>query len=108
MKYSTTDIAKIVAPIAERHNLKAVYLFGSYARGKASNESDVDLLIDSSTAPHKGLQYFDIIADFEQSFGEGSVDIIDMNQVTGMHLSEQNKILAEAILPERVLLYGKD
>jgi len=107
MKYSIEDIAKIVTPIAKRHNLNAVYLFGSYARGEAANDSDIDLLIDSSTAPHKGLQYFDIVADFEKSFGEGSVDVINMNQVTGSHLSEQNKILAEAVLPERILLYGR-
>ncbi|MCL2655216.1 MAG: nucleotidyltransferase domain-containing protein [Coriobacteriia bacterium] len=104
--YSLTEIKRKVAPIAKKHRLAAVYLFGSYARGEATETSDVDLLIDSSTSPHSGLSYFSIHADLERSFGEDSVDIVDMKQVTGKNLSAQNKILAEAVLPERILIYG--
>ena len=28
----------------EKHGIKEVYLFGSYARGEANNNSDVDIL----------------------------------------------------------------
>ena len=104
--YSIGEIKQKVAPVAKRHRLAAVYLVGSHARGEAVAGSDIDLLIDSSTSPHSGLSYFSIHTDFEQSFANGSVDIIDMNQVTGDNLSEQNKILAEAVMSEKVLLYG--
>jgi predicted nucleotidyltransferase len=104
--YSIADIKRKVAPIAEKHRLAAVYLFGSYARGEATDESDIDLLIDSSTAQHSGLSYFSIHTDFEHSFGENAVDVIDMNQITGKNLSTQNKLLAKAVLPDRVLIYG--
>lgn len=106
--YSLADIKRKVAPIARKHQLTAVYLFGSYARGEATGDSDVDLLIDSSNSLQSGLKYFDIHADFERSFGEDAVDIIDMNQLIGKNLSEQNRILAEAVLPERVLVYGQN
>nr|WP_285017259.1 nucleotidyltransferase domain-containing protein [Lactococcus garvieae] len=37
-------LQKKVAPIAKNYNLKEVYLFGSYARGEAREDSDIDLL----------------------------------------------------------------
>jgi len=105
--YSLDEIAQKVSPIAKKHELAAVYVFGSYARGEATAESDIDLLIDSSTSPHSGLRYFSIHTDFEHSFGKDKVDVIDMEQVTGENLSQQNMILAETVLPERVLVYGQ-
>ena len=44
--YSIDEIIAIIIPIAKRHGAAAVWLFGSYARGEATAESDVDLLID--------------------------------------------------------------
>ena len=48
MVYTVDEIRQIVHPIAERYGLQAVYLFGSYARGTASEDSDIDLLIDTT------------------------------------------------------------
>ncbi len=45
--YKIEEIAERVRPIAERYNIPKVYLFGSYARGEATEESDVDLLVDA-------------------------------------------------------------
>ena len=33
-------------PIAAKYGLRRAYLFGSYAKGKANEQSDVDLLIE--------------------------------------------------------------
>ena len=35
-------ITEIVKPIALKYNVEAVYLFGSYARGEATADSDLD------------------------------------------------------------------
>ena len=45
-RYTVEEIKNIIAPIAERHGVAKVSIFGSYARGTASEDSDVDLLID--------------------------------------------------------------
>ena len=45
--YSIGEIRSIVAPIAQRHGVQKVYLFGSYARGEATPYSDVDLCVDA-------------------------------------------------------------
>lgn len=45
--YSIGEISEIISPIAKEMGVEKVYLFGSYARGEATSDSDVDLLIDS-------------------------------------------------------------
>ena len=42
--FTLEDIAKVVKPLAEKYHVKAIYLFGSYARGEADENSDVDFL----------------------------------------------------------------
>ena len=45
MVYTLDEIRRRVQPVAEKCHLKAVYVFGSYARGDAREDSDVDLLV---------------------------------------------------------------
>ena len=47
IKYTIDDIRQRVLPVAMRYGVERVYLFGSYARGDASPDSDIDLRIDS-------------------------------------------------------------
>lgn len=44
--YSIDEIKKIISPIASRYGVERVFLFGSYARGEATEESDLDFRID--------------------------------------------------------------
>ena len=37
------QIKERIKPVMEKHSIKEVYLFGSYARGEANNNSDVDI-----------------------------------------------------------------
>lgn len=54
MIYTVEEIRRRITSVAVRYRLKAMYLFGSYARGEATDESDIDLLIDTETIPHIG------------------------------------------------------
>lgn len=55
MIYTVDEISRRISPVAEKYHLKAVYLFGSYARGEAREDSDVDLLVDISGADLSGF-----------------------------------------------------
>lgn len=44
--YSIDELRRIIAPIAIAHGVKSVLVFGSYSRGSASENSDVDLKIE--------------------------------------------------------------
>ena len=48
MIHTIESIANIIEPIAKKYHLPAVYLFGSYARGTATEVSDIDLLVDTT------------------------------------------------------------
>ena len=43
--FTIKDIVRLVKPVAEKYGVKAVYLFGSYARGEADENSDLDFLV---------------------------------------------------------------
>ncbi len=47
--YSIEEIKNLICPIAVRYGVERVYLFGSYAKGCATAESDVDLQIDKGS-----------------------------------------------------------
>ena len=44
--YTVEEIKQIITPIAIQHGVESVSLFGSYSKGTASAESDVDLKIE--------------------------------------------------------------
>lgn len=44
--YSIEELRAIVSPIAQAHGVASVALFGSYAKGTADTNSDVDLKIE--------------------------------------------------------------
>lgn len=41
------QIKERIKPVMEKHGIKNVYLFGSYARGEANRNSDIDIYCDS-------------------------------------------------------------
>lgn len=81
MVYSIEQIRDIVAPIAKKYNLKAVYLFGSYARGEATESSDIDLVIDTDGTEIKSLLALAAVyCDMEEVFGK-PVDLITLSSL---------------------------
>lgn len=73
------QIAEKIIPIAKNHGVKAIYLFGSYARNEATPESDIDLLIE----PGK-IQTFTQLSCFAQDAENATskkIDILTFSQV---------------------------
>lgn len=73
--YSFEEIADRVRPVAKKYELKSVYLFGSYARGDANDDSDVDLLVDAENV--HGFRFFGMYDDFCTAL-EKEVDIVTL------------------------------
>ena len=46
MPYTIEELRRIITPIAQAHGLRSVSLFGSYSKGTARRDSDVDLKIE--------------------------------------------------------------
>ena len=75
--YSVAELRDILSPIFEEHGVRSVVLFGSYAKGQATERSDVDLLVDSGL---HGLAFFGLL-DGVVSALDVPVDMIDVSQV---------------------------
>ena len=91
--YTIAEIKDIVAPLARDYGVEKVYLFGSYAKGNATQDSDIDLRIDSgkiSTLFALGSFYADIC----EMLGK-SVDIVTSD---AMSVKFHNRIENEEIL----------
>lgn len=46
------EIKSYITPVIEKYPIEKVILYGSYARGDASDKSDVDLVVDSQGRLH--------------------------------------------------------
>lgn len=76
--YSIDEIREILTPIFRCHHIRKAVLFGSYAKGYADPNSDIDILVDSGL---KGLSFFGLLEDVVTSLGK-EVDLIDVLQIT--------------------------
>ena len=43
--FTIENIIALVKPLAEKYQVQQIYLFGSYARGEADSDSDLDFLV---------------------------------------------------------------
>lgn len=78
--YSIDEIRTAVAPVAEEYGIKRVILFGSYARGNATADSDVDLLIELEK-PIGLFRRAAMLDSFEQALGK-RVDCVNVDSVS--------------------------
>ncbi len=90
------DIKEKCKVVFEDYPVQYCILFGSYAKGKAGESSDVDLLISTEV---KGLKYFDLIERIRGSLCK-RVDILDVAQL------KDNLDLVNEILKDGVRIYG--
>ena len=67
------DIRNAASQMAQQHGLDKVTLFGSYARGDAREDSDVDLVVETSRP--LGFARGAVFAGFEQLLNR-PVDIV--------------------------------
>lgn len=74
MDYSIEEVRAIVRPIAEKHGVAKVYLFGSRARGDSNPGSDYDFSIETGSISDL-YDLFDFKSDLEEALGS-AVDVI--------------------------------
>ena len=97
MPYTIEELKRMIAPIARAHGVKSVALFGSYSRGAATAESDVDLLIEKGQA-RSLYQLSGFRLDVEDAL-QLPVDIVTTEA--------SDREFVDMISKDRVLLYGE-
>lgn len=94
--FTIAEIKNIITPIAESHGVAKVYLFGSYARGNATANSDIDLWIERGKV-RTLFALGGLYADLEEGLMK-SIDIItDDAMCEKFHKNIEN---------EEIIIYG--
>lgn len=106
MIYTIEEIKTIITPIAVKYRIKAVFLFGSYARGTANEDSDIDLLIDTEDTDLDTL--FKIGAFYEelsQAFCK-EIDLLTVSSMEEPTVRKSEISFRENVIKERMNLYA--
>ena len=107
MRFTKAEIAKRIAPVAEKYGLSRVYLFGSYARGDADDSSDIDLLVD--TKGSSVLSAFDeggLFVELRDAL-EYEIDLMSADALSERIDFPAKKEFFDTVNGEKVLLYEK-
>lgn len=87
------DKREEILRIARKHGVGRISIFGSFARGEATEDSDIDLLIDVQ-GPTPPWFPGGLVADLEELLGR-RVDVVEADAIReGM----RPRILKEAVL----------
>ena len=90
------QIKNICTSIFSNYDVDFCYLFGSYAKGKANEKSDVDLLISTNVT---GIKFFGIVEELRENLKK-KVDLIDIHQLNN------NETLTKEILKDGIKICG--
>lgn len=110
--YSLPEIQQRVVPVIKKHGISELYVFGSYARGEASPDSDVDMLI-KCPVPLSLFRLEGIRQDLEAAV-EKAVDVITVDSLRtqvkgrGEYLDRERELFCKRVERERVKLYEEN
>lgn len=95
MSYTINEIKEKTVPIAKEFGIKSMSLFGSYARGDANDNSDVDIFIDKGKM-RSLIRYYMFVQELEKVLN-CHVDVV----TTGI----EDKEFLQQIMIDGVLIY---
>lgn len=90
------DIIDKCKKVLDEYEVEFCYLFGSYAKFNAIENSDVDLLISAKV---KGIKFFGLIEELREALHK-RVDVLSFSQL------EDNIELTHEVLKDGIKIYG--
>ena len=95
--FNTITIKNLVIPIAKKYGIERIFLFGSMARGDATENSDYDFLITKGNLKSL-IQYMSFVSELETIF-HSHVDVITD--------SSSDEDIIHTAMQEGILLYER-
>lgn len=106
MVYSIEELQARIIPIAQKYQIKAVYLFGSYARSEATERSDIDLIVDTTGTNLKSLFALGALyCDLEDAL-QKKIDLITVSSLEQPIQMPHEKNFRDNVWREKVELYA--
>ena len=97
------EIKKLTEPIFKEYDVGEAYIFGSYARGDFTEDSDIDIIIVSKKI--KSLLTIGAILEKLKEVLKRDVDLIEEECFEG-EMDEEEQKFYDTIKKERVKIYG--
>ena len=94
--FTFENITNLVTPIAKKYGVKEIYLFGSYARGEANENSDLDFLVFGGEN-FKLTLIFALAEDLRKAL-QKDVDVFEINEIN------KDSSFYHTIMKERLLV----
>ena len=105
MVYTIDELRSKILPIVQEYQIHTVYLFGSYARGTATENSDVDILIDTDgSCVNDLLMLGGLYSDLEDAL-QKSIDLVTVASISQPTSKRSQLHFRENMLRERIPLY---
>lgn len=82
--------------VFKNYDIEFCYLFGSYAKNKANEISDIDLLISTNLT---GIKFFGLVEELREKLHK-KIDLLNINQLNN------NQDLLKEILKDGIKIYG--
>ena len=104
MVYTLEEIKQNVLPLVRKYGIPAIYLFGSYARGEAAEDSDLDFLVDTTgTRLTSLLTLGELYCDLEEIFHK-KIDLVTVRAVMQDVRTDSDRDFRDTVIRERVKL----
>lgn len=84
-------------PVFMRYGIKKAVLFGSFAKGTDTENSDIDILVESGL---HGLKFLGLLEDVKEAVGR-EVDLLDISHI------EKGSLVESEILKTGKVIYEK-
>lgn len=105
MVYTIDELKRRIRPVAEKYALRAVYLFGFYARNEATEQSDVDILIDrTGSAVRSMLDMGGLYNDLRESV-EKEIDLVTLQTLEQTSTCRRTPLFVQNLQTEMVKIY---
>jgi len=108
MIYTLDELREKITPIAEKYEIPAVYIFGSYARGEATEDSDVDVLFDGRGVKFPGMFGLGgLYNDLEESLRK-DISLVEEAALEEPRVKVKRPWFYENVNREKVMVYGRN
>ena len=89
-------IKEILDETFKEYDVEYCYIFGSYAKGKENEKSDIDLLISGNI---QGIKFYGLVEKLRENLHK-KIDLLDIKQLNN------NQELLNEILKDGIKIYG--
>jgi len=88
-----SQLREMILPLLERYDMRRASVFGSYARGEATPESDIDILLEGNNS-FRHFNVFAVAEDLHEVSGK-PVDVYEVGELNDGPF--RDSVLREAV-----------